>query len=109
MGASHVHLEGDKMEVVAALRKSGPCDSNFGHLIEDAKLWIQSLPQVAIHHARREANVVTTCLAKLANSQCLDDVWMGDYPPMIRNVFLAKKVSLFRSMNLPFIQKKKKS
>jgi hypothetical protein len=95
IGASHVHLEGDKMEVMAALRKNGPCDSSYGHLIEDAKIWIQSLPQVASHHAYREENAAATCLAKLASFQCLDNVWMGNFPPLIWNVLFAKKVSLF--------------
>lgn len=95
IGASHVHLEGDKMEMVAALRKNGPCDSSYEHLIEDAKIWIQSLPQAANHHVRREANVAATCLAKLASFLCLDNVWMENFPPMTRNVLFAKKVSLF--------------
>jgi hypothetical protein len=95
IGASHVHLEGDNMKVLAALRKIGPCDSSYGHLIEDAKIWIQSLPQVAIHHPCREANVAATCLAKLASLQCLDNVWMGNFPPLIWNVLFAKNVSLF--------------
>jgi len=95
IGASHVHLEGDNMEVLAALRKSGPCESSYGHLIEEAKIGIQRLPQVAILHACKEANVAATCLAKLASLWCLDNVWMGNFPPLIWNVLSAKNVSLF--------------
>lgn len=66
MGSSHVHLEGDTLSVVAALKKNGPCGSSFGHLIEDTRLWLQRvLPHVFIHHICREVNVAAHCLAKL--------------------------------------------
>jgi hypothetical protein len=74
LGASHVHLEGDKREVVAALTRSGPCDSSFGHLIEDANLRIQGLPKADIHLVSKQTNEAAICLANLASSQCLDEV-----------------------------------
>jgi hypothetical protein len=77
------------LNVVAALKKNGPCGSSFGHLIEDTRLWLQRLPHVFIHHVCREANAVAHCLAQLAISQFSDDVRIGDCPSMIRNVLLA--------------------
>jgi hypothetical protein len=95
LSASHVHLEGNNREVVAAMRRSGHCDSRFGHLIEDAKLRIQGLSKVGIHLVCKDTNAAAICLANLASTQCLDYVWMGDCPPMIWNVLFAKNVSLY--------------
>jgi hypothetical protein len=66
LGASHVHLEGDKREVVTALMRGGSCDSSFGHLIEDANLRIQGLPKVDIHLVSKQTNDAAICLANLA-------------------------------------------
>jgi hypothetical protein len=35
LGLTHVQLEGNALNVVAALKKEGPCWSPFGHLIAD--------------------------------------------------------------------------
>jgi hypothetical protein len=86
LGASHVHLEGDRREVVTALMRGGSCDSSFGHLIEDANLRIQGLPKVDIFLVSKQANDAALCLASLACSQCLDDIWLGVCPPLIWNV-----------------------
>jgi len=39
LGFTQVHLEGDSLNVVNALKKTGPCCTSFGHLIEDTRLW----------------------------------------------------------------------
>lgn len=84
IGASHVHLEGDSLSVVAALKRNDPCCSRFGHLIEDTRSLLYML-----HHVRQEANNAAYHLAKLAIFQLLDNVWRGDCPSVIRNVLLA--------------------
>jgi hypothetical protein len=43
LGYSHVHLEGDSLNVVAALKNDGPCESTFGYLIRDTQTWLQRL------------------------------------------------------------------
>jgi hypothetical protein len=86
LGAPHVHLEGDRREVVSALMRGGSCDNTFGHLIEDANLRILGLPKVDICLVSKQANVAALCLASLACSQCLDGIWLGVCPPLIWNV-----------------------
>lgn len=48
LGYSHVHLEGDSLNVVTALKKDGPCERSFGHLIEDIQTWLQRLHPFSI-------------------------------------------------------------
>jgi hypothetical protein len=56
LGLSHMHLEGDSLNVVNALKKTVPCCSNFGHLIDD-----------------------THKVAKLVISQLFEEVWVEEY------------------------------
>jgi hypothetical protein len=43
LGLTHVHLEGDSLIVVEALKKKEPCWSSFGHLIDDARTCLQRM------------------------------------------------------------------
>ncbi|XP_062175976.1 uncharacterized protein LOC133881026 [Alnus glutinosa] len=92
LGASYVHLEGDRREVINALTRGGSSDSSFGHLIEDANLRIQSLSKVDIHFVSKQTNDAAVSLANLACSQFLEGLWVGVCPPLIWNV-LSKRVS----------------
>jgi len=85
MGASHVHFEGDSFNVVTALKRSDPCCSRFGHVIEDTQL-LSRLRHCSFHHANREANLYAYHLARIATSQCLDNVWKGFCPSFILSV-----------------------
>jgi hypothetical protein len=86
LGFSHVLFQGDCLNVVVALNKDGPCDSIFGHLIEDTQNWFQRLHPFFVHHVRRQANMAAHGLAKLAISLRLDNVWKEDCPSFIHDV-----------------------
>jgi hypothetical protein len=65
-------LEGDLMNVAAALHQEGLCWSRFGLLIEDIKIRLLSLQSVELRHTRWEANEAAHCLVKFALSAPLD-------------------------------------
>jgi hypothetical protein len=52
--------------------------------------------------------IVAHCLAKLALSWFLDEVWMEECSSLIRNVIFAEQVIFDSSMKLPIFSKKKK-
>jgi hypothetical protein len=97
MGASHVHLEGDSLSVVAALKKNDPCRSSFGQLIEDTRSLFPKLHHCSIYHVKQETNFATYHLAKLATSQLLDNVWRGIVPLFFGMYFLLSKSLWFNT------------
>jgi rhodanese-related sulfurtransferase len=44
MGLNNVILEGDASAIIAALRETEPNASRYGHLIEEARMILNSLP-----------------------------------------------------------------
>lgn len=91
LGLTHVHLEGDSLIVIDALKKEGPCWSSFGHLIGDTQTCLQRMQCFSVSHVRREANNVAHVLAKLSLSQSINKVWREDCPILIQNALLAEK------------------
>jgi len=86
LGFTQVHLEGDSLNVVSILKKTGPCCTSLGHLIEDTRLWLQRLDPFCVYHVRRDANLVAHRVAKLAISQLLNEVWLEDCPSFLQDV-----------------------
>jgi ribonuclease HI len=63
---SGVVFEGDAQTIVNAVNSSQPCDSSYGHFIEDAKRGLCSLGNSMFVHVKREANVAAHTLARAA-------------------------------------------
>lgn len=72
--------------IVNAMNSLQPCDSSYGHFIEDVKRGLGSLGNSKFVHVKREANVATHTLARAACNHvtgkilwhcipsCVDDV-----------------------------------
>jgi ribonuclease HI len=54
-GFKRVVFEGDSLQVVNEVNSIHPCDSLYGHLIEDIKTGIQTLDVAIFSHVKREA------------------------------------------------------
>jgi hypothetical protein len=91
LGLSHVHLEGDALNVVEALKKEGPCWHPFGYLIEDTRSYLSQMLSYSVIHAHRVANMVAHKLDKFAFSQLLDVSWLDECPGVIWHVILAEQ------------------
>jgi hypothetical protein len=59
-------------------------------MIDDSKQCLNNLFFSSVRHIKREANkVVHDCMAKLSNSQLLDEEWIGECPLFLQAVILA--------------------
>jgi hypothetical protein len=91
-GFQNMICEGDSLEVVSALRKTGPDWSCKGTLIDDTKALFHRFSTIEIRHVKRMANTGAHLLAKFALS-CNDSlVWWEMCPPPIRSVIVAERV-----------------
>jgi hypothetical protein len=88
-------LEGDSLQVVNAINAGEPLWSHYGHLVEDTKTILRSMPNWKCCHVRREANGAAHNLAKAAVLYDFDYTWMGETPICIRDVILREFTALF--------------
>jgi len=86
LNLADVILEGDSFTVVAALKRTDPCLTSYGNLIDEAKQGLGCMNPVVIQYALREANQAAHILAKIAISQLLDKEWFEECPSSIQNV-----------------------
>lgn len=77
---------GYSLEIVQALCKEGKCRSLYGHLINDAKVVLQAIPQWEAHHVRRNLNVAAHRLVKMAMEIGDDCVWVDSIPDFIQDI-----------------------
>jgi hypothetical protein len=89
-GWKHVLFEGDSQSVVKELKSSTESWSSFGNLIEDSKTTLLNFDSFMVQHVSRVANSATHCLAKVALSLRLEQVWMEGCPPPIQSIVLAE-------------------
>jgi len=88
-GFQNMIFEGDSMEVVSALLKTGPDWSCKGTLIDDIKALFHRFNIAEVRHVKRMANTGAHLLAKFALS-CNDSlVWREMCPPPIQSVIVA--------------------
>lgn len=73
-------LEGDAKQVTEAIQAEDKNDSMIGHLIDDVRLGLNSIPRWQVHHVFPEANRVAHELAKQALKQANDIVWLDGCP-----------------------------
>jgi ribonuclease HI len=95
LGFSRIHLEGDALEVVQALKQTGSCWSRYGQIIEDTRSQLNGISGWCVSHTRREANEAAHILAKAAISQSLDCIWRGSYPDFLHAIVLAEQGSVY--------------
>jgi ribonuclease HI len=81
LGLKEVDIEGDSQTIVNALCNPEPCNTLYGHLINDTKLIAQDSLSVLFLHVKRDGNVLAHSLAKRAKFSKPFEVWMESVPP----------------------------
>lgn len=69
VGLQEVIVEGDSLQVVQALRETKQNWSIYGHIVEDARMTLNTRKSWMVFHVKREANATTHVLAKNALSE----------------------------------------
>jgi hypothetical protein len=90
LGARHIVVEGDALEIVHALRKDSACWGRYGNLVDDAKNLLNSIDKWEVQHVKRSGNEAAHRLAKLALSIREEEFWRLECPPCIQDLVLAE-------------------
>ncbi|XP_059451232.1 uncharacterized protein LOC132182040 [Corylus avellana] len=92
-GFQPVHLEGDAKSVVNAITCAGADRSRLGHVLDDLKMEVQSIPHWKMSFIKCEGNNAAHVLAKHASQHVLDKTW--EVPPdCIRDLLLLEQFAL---------------
>lgn len=87
----HIIMEGDALMVVEGLMQEGPSWQRYGHLIAEARNFLNGLVSWKISHVHREGNKAAHRLAKLAVHHSLHRVWQGTGPSIILPIVTAEQ------------------
>ena len=85
VGFSSIILEGDSERVIKSLRSEKPSFASFGHLIEDAKVLIESFVNFTVSHVKRQGNSIAHKLARHVSDF---QVWMRGDPSHLNAVIV---------------------
>lgn len=83
LGFSRVIFEGDALWIVRAINSNEPCDSNYGHFVEDVKTDKGSLEMSTVTHVVRGANSAAHGLAKEACTHVINKYWWHSIPSIM--------------------------
>jgi ribonuclease HI len=82
-GFQSLIVEGDAKQVVDAIQLRGWDASNFGQLVDDVLVIVDSFFNWQIQLVNQEANRAAHVLAQVAIQQVIDTVWIEEIPPCI--------------------------
>jgi ribonuclease HI len=74
-GYQNVIMEGDALQVINLINSVEPCNSGFGHLIEDIRADSRRVGGIRFQHVRRTANQAAHELAVLARTHVTNMRW----------------------------------
>lgn len=92
LGLRNVITEDDALEIVYALRREDPTWSMYGHLIDDAKIVLQSFHSWRVIHMKRDANKAAHPLAKATLQQSEEKRWMEEYPRFLHDIVTSEEL-----------------
>jgi ribonuclease HI len=89
---SGVLFEGDAQVIVNAMNSLQPCNSSYGHFIEDARRGLRELGHSRFIHVKREANVAAHYLARAAGNHATGTILWHCIPSCIDGVVRKESV-----------------
>jgi hypothetical protein len=92
-GSEQLIIEGDVETIIMALHDEEHNGSRYGHLIEDAKLILNSLSNWKPNLVHRNINVVAHLLAKLATQSVIDRIWRDEISNCICDIVQAEQIA----------------
>jgi hypothetical protein len=85
LGFQQVIFEGDAQQVVQTINSESPCNTSYGHLIEDIRVRLRSLCNSQFNFVRRTANSAAHALAVEARTRVTDRMWFS-IPPCVSDI-----------------------
>ncbi|XP_059436609.1 uncharacterized protein LOC132169617 [Corylus avellana] len=96
MGVQNLILEGNVKQIVEAINSATGTWSLFGHLIEDTRRVLLTLPRWNCVFVSHEANEEAHRMAKVATTDVNDRIWRGTTPNCISDIILMEQLALSR-------------
>ncbi|CAL5400558.1 unnamed protein product [Camellia sinensis] len=94
LGFSDIHLEGDSLRIVKALREEAEFMSEYGHILLQTVGVCKSFSRFHVSHVGRQGNGLAHGLARMARHQNYQQVWMGDLPASLIAIATSEVSSL---------------
>jgi hypothetical protein len=79
------------LAVLQVLRSEESSGAQFGHLMDEAKILLESCQTWSVQHVKRSGNEVVHQLAKLALDQNLEHLWIDSFTSSIHEIVMAEK------------------
>ena len=73
------------------LRREERSGAHFGHLMDEARLLLESCHTWRVQHVQRSGDGVAHQLAKLALAQNTEHMWTDSFPSCIHEIVMAEK------------------
>jgi hypothetical protein len=93
MGAKCIILEGDANQIVQAVNFGQPCNSIYGHLIEDIQEGMVDFRDSSFTFTPCDGNFVAYGLAKEAIKHVVDVTWRNEILPCIYDIIKREEFS----------------
>ncbi|XP_028119122.1 uncharacterized protein LOC114316623 [Camellia sinensis] len=91
LGLTNIHLEGDSLTMVNAMREDGYLNASFGHFVEYAIDRSKQFSSFCVSHTRRSGNVMAHHLAQMAKKDPKKQVWMAGVPEHLHDLHFLNK------------------
>lgn len=88
-----VIFEGDALNIVDAVNSNNPCESSYGHFVEDVKVGLVSIGNSKFVHVKREANLAAHTLAKAAYNHATGSILWHCTPSCVDGIIRKEEVS----------------
>lgn len=94
LGLTDIHLEGDSLRIVKALREEAEFMSEYGHILLQTVGVCKSFSRFHVSHVGRQGNGLAHGLARMARHQNYHQVWMEDLPASLLDIATSDVSSL---------------
>ncbi|XP_028082511.1 uncharacterized protein LOC114283839 [Camellia sinensis] len=88
LGLTNIHLEGDSLTVVKAIRDESNLCASFGHFLQCAISCTKQFLHFHVSHVRRNGNLMAHHLAQMAKEAPDKRVWLAEVPANLVHILL---------------------
>ncbi|CAL5418883.1 unnamed protein product [Camellia sinensis] len=94
LGLTNIHLEGDSLTVVKAIREESNLCASFGHFLQCTISYTKQFSYFCVSHVRRNDNLMAHHLAQMAKEAPDKRLWLAEVPANLVHILLKKVPAL---------------
>ena len=92
LGAQGIIFEGDAKQLIQAVNSLAPCNSNYGHLVEDIQCELMAFSNSSFNFIFRDGNFAADGLTKEAIRHVVDKTWRYEIPPCVYDIIKGEEI-----------------